>query len=101
MGCGCRKKYTDRKLTDARKAGIRAKAQSALIEKRKKSQQIKFKDKIIKTRLAICETCPFSVQTDRDRKYGIRICHKENRPIQVVAATLSSSCPINRFKSCT
>ena len=100
ISCGCRKKNR-KPLTSKQKDVIKLKSKDALLAKRQRDKAKVFKNKIIKARFNICEKCPHSVQTDRDKKYNIRICHKQNRPINTVAALLSNGCPIDRFKAST
>ena len=93
--CGCSKNRKKTPLTAKQISAIRDKAKASFALKQKNN----FKDKLIKARFNICEKCPHSVQNDRDKKYNIRICHKQNRPIDIVAKNLSSECPIGNFKA--
>lgn len=93
MGCGCSKSVNNRKLSSKRRDFLRSKATNFSIKVQK------LKNKVIKTRLSICKSCPYSVQNKRDKKYNLRLCHKVNRPLNNVSGDLSFSCPINKFKS--
>lgn len=99
MGCGCRK-TPNRKLSAKKRVVLRAKAANTLKNRKKTENKIQsLKNKVIKSRLLICQSCPHSVQNKRDKKYNIRICHKVNRPLSSTSSNLSFSCPKNKFKS--
>lgn len=97
MSCGCGRRRK-KSLTTRQKGNIRNRSKQLILEKQAKTKSQHIKNKIIKSRLNICEKCPHSVQTDRDKKYKIKLCHKQNRPLNIVSKTLSSACPIGKFK---
>jgi len=101
MGCGCGRKKKTTVLTTEQRENMRARSQILSLSKQQREKATNLRNKIIKTRLNICEKCPHSVQTDRDKKFNIRLCHKQNRPIDVVAKLLSTGCPIDKFKVAT
>ena len=100
MGCsGCRKS-PNRKLSAKKREELRAKAANTLKNRKKAENKMQsLRNKIIKSRLLICQSCPHSVQNKRDKKYNIRICHKVNRPLSSTTNDLSFSCPKGKFKS--
>ncbi len=100
MGCGCgrRKKKS---LSARRMENARNRSKELTSAKLVRAKAEKFRSKVIKTRLSICEKCSHSTQTSRDKKYNVRICHKQNRPIDVVSKTLSVACPVSKFKVLT
>ncbi len=99
MGCGCRKS-SNKKLSAKKRELLRAKASNTLKNRKKAENKMQsLRNKIIKSRLLICQSCPHSVQNKRDKKYNIRICHKVNRPLSTIASNLSFSCPVGKFKS--
>jgi len=77
---------------------MKERSKKLTFDKQSRIRSENFRNKVIKTRLSICEKCPHSVQTSRDKKYNIKICHKQNRPINVVAKALSIACPVGKFK---
>jgi hypothetical protein len=97
-GCGRSKK---KPLSSKQKAAMKARSSVLSLSKQERDKATNFRNKIIQTRLSICEKCPHSIQTDRDKKFNIRLCHKQNRPIEIVAKLLSSGCPIGKFKVAT
>lgn len=102
MGCGCGRGKKRKPLTSKQKIAMRQRSKVALAAKQQRDKSVvKFKNKLIKARLNICEKCPHSVQNSRDKKFNIRICHKQNRPIDVVAKLFSVACPLGKFKATT
>lgn len=101
IGCGCGRKKR-KALSAKQKAKMRAKANSAIAARSAQTvQAAKFRNRLIKTRLNICEKCPHSIQNERDKKFNLRLCHKQNRPIQAVASLLSAACPVGNFVAST
>jgi hypothetical protein len=98
-GCGRTKR---KPLTSKQKAAMRASSKARINSKKHLIEQsTNIRNKLIKNRLNICEKCSHSVQNDRDKKHDIRICHKQNRPLNTVAKLLSTACPIGKFTAST
>lgn len=98
-GCGCGRKRKRKPLTIKQKEVMRSRSKKLISSRQSRIKAENFRDKVMKTRLSICEKCSHSTQTIRDKKYSIRICHKQNRPIDVVSKTLSLGCPVGKFKA--
>lgn len=99
IGCGCGRGRKRKPLTAKQKENARNRSKKLSLDRRLRMKAENFRNKIIKIRLNICEKCPHSIQTSRDKKYKIRICHKQNRPIDVVSKVISSACPVGKFKA--
>ncbi len=98
-GCGRKKRKA---ITSKQKIAMRQRSKAAIAAKQQRDKSAtKFRNKLIKARLNICEKCPHSIQNDRDKKFNIRLCHKQNRPINIVAKLLSTACPLSKFQATT
>ena len=97
-GCGCRK------VKNNRMARLKA------LEKQNRTQRLNTKkswvrptspDKLAqleKSRiLAICNKCPNSSQNKKEKKAGIKICHKTGRYTFAIASNPKIKCPISKF----
>lgn len=85
MGCGCGRSTPNRgqRLRTTRLKQVRAKS---------KKQKL-----VAAKRIKICNPCPFSDQTRREKKKKVKICHKCNRLIINISKDPKFKCPIGRF----
>jgi len=90
MGCGCSKSKPNR--SQRLKTSIRLKSSSKV--PRPKSRIIS--PIILKTK--ICNSCKHSKQTPKERKRGLKVCHKNNRLIINITRNPNVKCPIKKWK---
>ena len=95
--CGCSKNKNNRL------ARIKA------LEKKNRTQKLvkktirvavsrdKFAQAAKTKKLSICDKCPKSTQNKKEKKAGIKICHKTNRYTFALASDVKFKCPIGKF----
>jgi len=90
MGCGCGKGRVSR--------GDRMRRQrlKALRDQKKNSKTTLTASS---SKVSICMSCPQSKQAPKERKRGIRICHKSNRLINNIIRDVRFICPIGKWKN--
>jgi hypothetical protein len=100
MGCGCGrnkprkpKKPLSAKRRDALRKTALKRGQDALVQAKIKKQLTALE----RQKALTCAQCPHSVQTPKDKKLRLKICHKLNRPLSVVTKDQFSKCPIGKF----
>jgi hypothetical protein len=86
LGCGCGRKKTNR---NKRLRKERLKKSSKKISSSKTSVKNK--------KINICMSCPYTKQTQSEKKRGIKVCHKTNLLTNNIIKNKNFKCPINKF----
>ena len=99
MGCGCGKKRNRsvKRLTPEQRVALRkknVKKSKAAVSQVKKAKKALMK---LKKRMSICSQCSHSVQNQIDKRHGLKICHKCNRPLPRIFKEINFKCPIGSF----
>lgn len=98
MGCGCGKTKNNRM---ARLKALEKQNRTQRLNSKKSKTTIISPDKLAQAEksriLAICNRCPNSSRNKKEKKAGIRICHKTGRYTFAIASNSKLRCPINKF----
>ena len=99
MGCGCSKNRNSqsrsKRISSQRVKQLKTRNKQILKPKRKANVLSKITEPNQKN--LICMSCPQSAQTSKEKKRGLKICHKTNRLVVNLIKDGRFTCPIGKW----
>ena len=99
MGCGCSKNRNSqsrsKRISSQRIKQLKTRNKQILRSKK----QVNFSSKMTESnkKNLICMACPRSAQTSKEKKRGLKICHKTNRLVTNLIKDGRFTCPIGNW----